>query len=91
MIKKNQLYDIKYEMYNILGINWNESSSYLSMDELLGDFNIKLNNIITSYVKENKKNFMKVLKTIILMLKKEIFINILSIILIILIIKVIIR
>lgn len=55
--EKDQLYDIKYEMYNILGINWNESSSYLSMDELLEDFNIKLNNIITSYVKENKKEF----------------------------------
>lgn len=60
--EKNELYDINYDMYNILGLEWRLNSPYLSMSNLMNEFNQKLNNIITDYVKTNKKEFYEVAK-----------------------------
>lgn len=55
--EKNELYDINYDMYNILGLEWRLNSPYLSMNNLMNEINQKLNNVITDYVKTNKKEF----------------------------------
>ncbi len=60
--EKDVLYDINYDMYNILGLEWRLDSPYLSMSALLKEFNQKLNNIITDYVKTNKKEFYEAAK-----------------------------
>lgn len=60
--EKNELYDINYDMYNILGLEWRLNSPYLSMSNLMNEFNQKLNNIITDYVKTNKKEFYEAAK-----------------------------
>lgn len=60
--EKNELYDINYDMYNILGLEWRLNSPYLSMSNLMNKFNQKLNNIITDYVKTNKKEFYEAAK-----------------------------
>ena len=60
--EKDELYDINYDMYNILGLEWRLDSPYLSMSNLINGFNQKLNNIITDYVKTNKKEFYEAAK-----------------------------
>ena len=60
--EKDELYDINYDMYNILGLEWRLDSPYLSMSNLINEFNQKLNNIITDYVKTNKKEFYEAAK-----------------------------
>lgn len=60
--EKNELYDINYDMYNVLGLEWRLNSPYLSMSNLMNEFNQKLNNIITDYVKTNKKEFYEAAK-----------------------------
>lgn len=60
--EKNELYDINYDMYNILGLECRLNSPYLSMNNLMNEINQKLNNIITDYVKTNKKEFYEAAK-----------------------------
>lgn len=60
--EKDELYYINYDMYNILGLEWRLDSPYLSMSNLINGFNQKLNNIITDYVKTNKKEFYEAAK-----------------------------
>lgn len=60
--EKNELYDINYDMYNVLGLEWRLNSPYLSMSNLMNEFNQKLSNIITDYVKTNKKEFYEAAK-----------------------------
>ncbi len=60
--EKNELYDINYDMYNILGLEWRLNSPYLSMNNLMNEINQKLNNVITDYVKTNKKEFYEAAK-----------------------------
>lgn len=53
---KEELCDIGYDIYNILGIELG-NKDYITMSDLLKDFNNKVNEIITNYVLENKKEF----------------------------------
>lgn len=54
--EKDEIYDISYDMYKMLGIEWN-NHDYKSISELMKEFNVKINNIVTDYVKENKDEF----------------------------------
>ena len=54
--EKDEIYDISYDMYKMLGIEWN-NHDYKSISELMKEFNVKINDIVTDYVKENKDEF----------------------------------